>query len=60
MHTHISEMMEGVDAVGELLDDVCIGTFLGANIRESSTSQGLTIDDHEQTNSFYQLCKDGL
>jgi len=38
MHTHTSEMMEEVDAVEKLLDDVCMGTFLHANIGESSTS----------------------
>ena len=47
MHTHTSERMEEVDAVEELFDDVCMGTFLDDNIRESSTSWGPTTNDHE-------------
>jgi hypothetical protein len=36
------------------------GTFLDANIGESSTSQGPTTGAHEEINSFYRLLEDGL
>jgi hypothetical protein len=60
MHTQASERMEEVDAVNELFDDVCMGTFVDDNIGESSTSRGPTPDDHEQTSSFYRFWEDGL
>jgi hypothetical protein len=37
-----------------------MGTFLDANIGESSTSQGPTTGAHEGINSFYQLLEDWL
>jgi hypothetical protein len=55
MHTQASERMEEVDAINELFDDVCMGTFVDDNIGESSTSRGPTPDDHEQTSSFYRF-----
>lgn len=36
MHTVASETIEEVDVVEELYDNVCMGTFLDANIGESS------------------------
>jgi hypothetical protein len=55
MHIHTSEMMEEVDAIEELFDNVCMGTFLDDNIGESSTSRDPTTDDYEQSISFYRL-----
>lgn len=55
-----NEMIEEVDAVEELYGDVCMGTFIDANIGESFTSQGPTTSAHEGINSFYQLLEDGL
>jgi hypothetical protein len=60
MHIDTSEGIEEVDAVDELFDDVCMGTFLDANIGESSTAPGPTTNDHEQRSSFYRLWEDGL
>jgi hypothetical protein len=52
--------MEEVDAIKKLFDDICIETFLDANIGKSSTSQDPTTNDHKQTISFYQLWDDDL
>ena len=60
MNTYTREMMEEVDGVEELSNNLCIGTFLDADIGESSTSQGLTTDDNEQTSFFDRLWKNGL
>jgi hypothetical protein len=60
VHTVASETIEEVDVVEELYDNVCMGTFLDANIGESSTSQGPTTGASEDINSFYRRLEDGL
>jgi len=52
--------IDEIDEVEELLGDVRMGTFLDANIGESSAAQGSMTDDHEQRTSFDRLCVDGL
>jgi hypothetical protein len=52
--------IDEIDEVEELLGDVRMGTFLDANIGESSAAKGSTTDNHEQRTSFDRLCVDGL
>jgi hypothetical protein len=52
--------IDEIDEVEELFGDVCMGTFLDANIGESSAARGSTTDHHEQRTSFDRLCVDGL
>jgi hypothetical protein len=42
------------------IGDVHMGTFMDANIGESSDVRGSETNDHEQRTSFDQLCVDGL
>ena len=55
LHTDTNVRIKEVDEIEELLGDVKMGTFLEANIGESSTTQGPTIDNHEHRTSFGQL-----
>jgi len=56
----VNATIDEIDKVEKLLGDVRMGTFMDANIGESSTTQGPTTNDHEQRTSFDQLCVDGL
>jgi hypothetical protein len=48
----MNAMIEEIDGVEELLGNICIGTFVDANIGESSTTRGPRADNHEQRTSF--------
>jgi hypothetical protein len=60
LHNDTDVRIEDFDEVEQLLGDVRMGTFVDANIGESSTTRAPTTDDHDQRTSFDRLLEDGL
>jgi len=60
LHTDMNAMIEEIDGVEELLGDIRMGTFVDANIGESSTTWGPRTDNHKQRTSFDRMWENGM